>query len=389
MKYWRGYIVAALLAALTAAIMQFAKNYSGLVDMVYPYLTRMVQNVLSVWSAGFDFCLWQLGVILLAVLVIATVVLMILLRWNFVQWLGWVLACASFLFCAHTGIYGLNTYCSPLAEDIRLHVDAPHITELAEATTYFRDRANELSDQVPRNADGSLDYPSFEALADQAGEGFKALTYQHSYSVFAGDTSPVKELGWADMYTSMGIDGVTMPLTGEAAVNPQIPKMAMPFIMCHEMAHRMCISQERDANLAAFLSCRVNSDPIFQYSAYFMAFKYCYNALANDPTTTAAAAAKSIREGLNDLVKADLSAYSAHYNANIDASSSQLATDVNDAYIKISGDQSGTDSYGEVCTLLVSWYIQEIYMPLHQDEGSKFDPLDRNQVDLSSPVGGK
>lgn len=388
MKYWRGYIVAALLAALTVAMMQFAKNYSDLVDMIYPYLTRIIQNTLTAWSAGFDFCLWQLGVILLAVLVIATIVLMILLRWNFVQWLGWVLACVSFLFCAHTGIYGLNTHCSPLAEDIRLNITYPHITELAEATTYFRDRANELSTQVPRKSDGSLDYPSFEDLANQAGEGFETLTYKHSYSVFAGDPGPVKELGWADMYTSMGIDGVTMPLTGEAAVNPQMPKMAMPFTMCHEMAHRMCISQERDAHMAAFLACRVNSDPIFQYSAYFMAFKYCYNALDSDPTTTADAAAKTIRDGLNDQVKADLAAYSAHYSENRDASASQLATDVNDAYIKISGDESGAKSYGEVCTLLVSWYIQEIYMPLHQDEIEKFDPMDKNQVELSYPTGG-
>ena len=194
MKYWRGYIVAALLAALTVALTQFAENYSNLVDMIYPYLTRMAQNVLSAWSAGFDFCLWQLGAILLAVLVIATIVLMILLKWNFVQWLGWVLACASFLFCVHTGIYGLNKYCSPLAEDIRLQVEAPHITELAEATSYFRDRANELSSQIPQNA-----YPTFEDLANQAGDGFQTLTYEYSYSVFAGDTSPVKQLGWADM----------------------------------------------------------------------------------------------------------------------------------------------------------------------------------------------
>ena len=388
MKYWRGYLTAAIFAALTAVLMHFAENYSKLVDMIYPYLTRMIQNYLTSWSSGFEFCLWQLLAVLLVVLAIATVVLMILFKWNFFQWLGWVLACVSIGFCLHTGIYGLNTHCSPLAEDIRLNVTGFTITELVEATTYYRDKANELSTQVPRDAQGQLEYPEFRVLAEQAGEGFKTLTYQESYSVFAGDTGPVKELGWSEMYTSMGIDGVTMPLTGEAAVNPNVPAVSMPFTMCHEMAHRMCISQERDANLAAFLACRVNSDPIFQYSAYFMAYRYCYNALVSDGTSTATNAAKELKAGLLPQVQTDLTAYSAHYNANIKPTASKVATTVNDSYIKVSGDASGTKSYGEVCTLLVSWYIQEIYLPAHQDEVVKFNPLDKSQVNLDDLTGG-
>ena len=46
MKYWRGYLVAAILAACTWAFREFAEAHSQLVDMVYPYLTRIVQDVL-------------------------------------------------------------------------------------------------------------------------------------------------------------------------------------------------------------------------------------------------------------------------------------------------------------------------------------------------------
>ena len=48
---------------------------------------------------GVDFCVWQ---VILAVFLIAVVVsigLMILFRWNFFRWLGWVLApCPSLTF---------------------------------------------------------------------------------------------------------------------------------------------------------------------------------------------------------------------------------------------------------------------------------------------------
>ena len=393
MKYWRGYIAAALFAALTWALMTFSKAHSVLVDMVYPYVTRLIQTSLSGWISGADFCLWQVLVVLLGVLLLATVVLMIVFRWNFIQWLGWVLAGASFLFMLHTGVYGLNQYAGDLADDVRLNVLIDEQTgnrlyldtELVETTQYLRDIANDLAVQVPRNADGTPDYPSFQQLAEMAGEGFDNLVYEKTYSVFAGATDPVKELGWADMYTSMGITGVHMPLTGEAAVNPRIPVVAMPFTMCHEMSHRMCIAIERDANFAAFMACDANSDPIFRYSGYFMAFRYCYNALLARNTSATDAAATEIYNGLNDLLKRDLTYYKAFFAEQRDDRATDLANAANDAYLKTSGSESGTQSYGEVTDLLVSWYVQEIYLPAHKEEEVIFDPENKDQIDLTTP----
>ena len=393
LKYWRGYITAAIVLVITLALMAFAKSHTVLVDMVYPYVTRFIQTSLAGWASGTAICLWQLFVMLMIVGLIASVVIMVILKWNFIQWLGWVLAGASLLFCLHTGLYGLNSYAGPLSDDIRLTVkDGEYdVTDMVEATTYFRDMANTLATQVPRKADGTPNYPTFSELAAQAGEGFETLTYQRYYPVFAGSTLPVKELGWADMYTSMGISGVTMPLTGEAAVNPQTPVVALGFTMCHEMAHRMCIALERDANLAAFLACDANSDPIFRYSGYFMAFRYCYNALASVNTTASTAAAKQIYAGIGKELKQDLDYYREFYNTHMDDKASNVANTANDTYIKVSGDESGTKSYDEVSGLLISWYLQEIYLPAHKDDEVTFDPTDKNQVDLSDhpAIGGR
>ncbi len=385
LKYWRGYLTAAIFAAITWGLSEFASSHSVLVDLIYPYFTRLIQTTLADWSGSVSFCLWQVLAVMLGVVVISSIVLMIVLKWNFFQWLGWVLAGGTLIFTLHTGIYGLNNYAGPLSDDIRLTVseETYTVTELANATTYFRDKANELALQIPRNTDGTPDYPAFQEMAEAAGDGFKVLTYEYSYPVFAGSTVPVKELGWADLYTSMGIAGITMPLTGEAAVNPNIPVVSIPFTMCHEMAHRMCISLERDANLAGFMACRVNPDPVFQYSGYFMAFRYCYNALVSVDTSASNLAANQVYDGISDGLMADLDSYKAFYAAHMDQDASELANSVNDTYIKVSGDESGTASYSEVCDLLVNWYMQEIYLPEHQEEQDGFDPLDKNQVDLT------
>jgi len=250
LKYLGGYITAGILGAITWVLMRFGEQFSSLVDMVYPYVIRTLQDILAQWSSSVDFLIWQLLAIVLVVVLLAALVLVIVFKRSIISWAGWVLAVLTGIYMLHTLAYGLNYYAGNLADDIRLEVAQYTLEELADATTYYRDRANILAELVNRDQNGDVEFQDFDTLARQAGAGFEKLTYDRSYSVFAGSKVPVKKLGLADMYTSMGITGYTFGLTGEAAVNPQIPDVTLPFTMAHGMAHRMCIAPERDANFA-------------------------------------------------------------------------------------------------------------------------------------------
>ena len=379
MRYWRGYLTAAIIAAITMGLMAIAERFSSLVDMVYPYVTREFQSILAEWSSTVPFTLWQVLVVVMVLAVATTLVLMITLKWNFVEWLGWVLAGVSCIWLLHTGVYGLNYYAGPISADIRLGSYEFTVEDLEEATIYFRDQANAMALEMERDENGALIYDDFDTLALQAGDGFNTLAYEQSGSVFAGSVLPVKQLGWADMYTSMGILGVTMPLTGEAAVNPQIPVVALPFTMCHEMAHRMCIATENDANFAAFLACLANESKQFQYSAYYMAYRYCYNALRSAGTAEAAAAAARVQLDVNTYLQYDLKMYDRFFQTHRDNNAANIADMANDGYIKASGDKNGTASYGQVSIYLVNWYIEKQVRPFEGDD-SGFDPLDKDFV---------
>ena len=380
MKYWRGFLVAAIVGFFSWLLIEFASTHTLLIDMVYPYVTRMLQTTLADWASSVAFCLWQLFAIVLLLGLLTSIVLMIVLRWNFVQWLGWVTACASLVFFLHTAGYGLNLYSGPIATDIRLAVTEYTLSELENATTYFRDEANKLAEQVDRTPDGDVRFPDFETLAEQAGEGFDHLVYTEKYPIFAGSTVPVKELGWADMFTSIGTTGFTMPLTGEAAVNPQMPPVGMPFSMCREMARRMCIAIDGDANMAAFLACKANSSVEFRYSGYFMAYRFCYNALISQNTPESQEAAQRITAGVNERLYHDMASYTRFFAENKDESAQNIADQLGDAYIRASGREPGVEAYGTVCNLLVSWHIQEFVLPLQKAEEEKFDPYDEEKV---------
>ena len=162
MKYWRGYLVAAILAACTWGLREFAQTHSKLVDMIYPYITRMIQNFMAGWSSGITFCIWQAVLLALAAVAVASIVMMIIFRWNPIQWFGWVLTAVSLILLLHTGIFGMNEYAGPIAEDIRLAEADSSQEAMEEAAVYYRDMANELSALVPRNGDGSVKAPELE-----------------------------------------------------------------------------------------------------------------------------------------------------------------------------------------------------------------------------------
>lgn len=386
MKYLRGYLTAGIFGAITWVLMAYGQRFSTLVDMVYPYVTRNLQDILAQWSSQVDFCLWQLLAVALGVLLLCSVVLMIVLKWNVVQWLGWVLAVFSCIYTLHTAVFGLNFYAGPISEDLRLDMSPYTLEELTEATEYYRNEANALAEVMPRKSDGTVSFRTFEELAAMAGEGFETLTYQRHYPIFAGSTVPVKKLGWSDMYVSMGITGFSFALTGEAAVNPQAPDVSLPFTMCHEMSHRMCIANERDANFAAFLAASNHSDAQFRYSAYFMAYRYCMAALSTVSSQAAVNARARVDEGVSDYLRYDMAQYDAFYRTRKNASATKAGDAVNNAYLKTSGDASGLASYGEVCDLLVSWHVQQVLLPSLAEEENPFDPLDKTQVDLTGIV---
>ncbi len=389
MKYWRGYLTAGIIAAITWGLKNLAGRFTSLVDMVYPYVTRTLQTMLAQWSSSANFCLWQMAIIALVVIVVATIVLMIIFKWNPIQWFGWILTGASLIMLLHTAMFGLNYYAGPISDDIRLEERQYTVEELANAAIYYRDKANELATQVQRQSDGSLAYEDFETLAMKAKDGYHALVYDYSFPVFAGSTLPVKKLAWAGLYSSMGITGVTAGITGEAAVNPQIPAVNLPFAMCREMNRRMCIVNERDANFGAFLACMANEDAQFKYSGYFMAYRYCYNALANSNNVEASGAAARVASGVSTELASDLKTYNAFFAGKRSDSASRWANKANKAYLQTMGGEAETASYDHVCDLLVDWHYQQEVLPTLVEEEVRFNPYDETRVDLTGIVNAR
>lgn len=389
MKLWRGYLTAIIFAAITWGFVHFAQTHPVMIDMIYPYLTRIYTSSMATWASGTAACIWQVLLLVLLAAILASAALMVIFRWSPIQWAGWVLAAVMGVSMITTVSYSLNAYASPMADDIRLDISDYTVSELNETTIFFRDQANELAKKLPRNAKGKLEMGSFKEIAALATDGFDALTYDKAISIFASVDAPVKKLPLAGLFTARGDSGVTVALTGESAVNPRVPAASLPFAMCKELAHRISIYSEADANFAAFLACTNNPNEYYQYAGYLMAYYYCYEAINSIPTSTAQACAENTDKGVNPSMRKDLDAVFKFYGeakstANVQASANITASDSEITLISFS-------SYSDVADMFASWYIQEYIIPQYQEEHPvvEFNPLDETQVDLTGIVNAK
>lgn len=372
MKNLRGIIVAAVFAALSLLLQTVARHFDVLLDMAYPFFSKTAVEFLGSTVGGSDVCLWQVILAVYLAAVVVTLGLMILFRWNVFRWLGWVLAPAAIVYFLFTALWGLNYYNRPINESMKLEVPDYTVADLQEAAQFYGQRANRLSTQVSRDSGGNVELPTLAELNQAAEEGYNELVW--NYSIFAGSRGPVKALGWSSKFSAMGIDGVTVALTGEAAVNLEQYASRIPFNVCHEIAHLLAIAREDEANFAGFLACEASGDPLFQYSGYLEAFLYCANALYDTDRDAWEAVWQDMSQALLHDVE-QLNQVAAGREGPVQDS----AQAVHNSYLQSNGQAEGIESYGQVTDLLVAWY-QDQYVEDDTPEPTRFDPYNYDEV---------
>ncbi|MGM9641230.1 MAG: DUF3810 domain-containing protein [Faecousia sp.] len=372
MRNLRGIIVAAVFAGLTILVKLLGERFNVLLGMAYPFASKTYMELVGSWTGKFDVCVWQVILVVFCVAVIASIGLMILNRWNFLRWLGWVLAPMSVAYFLLTLVWGLNYSNKPIHESMKLEVSDWSVSDLREATDYYLDLANQYAKKVDRDGNGDLRLQDMDSLNETLAQSYDNLVWK--YSVFAGSRGPVKALSWSDVCSSMGCDGVTVGLTGEAAVNTNQYSAVLPFTMCHEVAHLLAFAREDEANFAGYLACEFSADDTFRYSGYLKAFLYCADTLYE----VDAGQWKEVWQEAGPELRHDVEAMNEEYarwKGKIQEHSSQLYN----AYLTSNGQENGVESYSDVTGLLVAWYVDQ-YRPDTEPEEPPFNPLDYNEV---------
>ena len=351
-------VAAALLLAACPALMFVFSRYAHVFFPAYRGFSKAVLGALATMMSVAPFALWDIAALLLVVITLVRIAVCLVKRRPFAPWLATLAVIVSAACFVAVGAWALNHYAPPLSEDLGLEVDGGTLDELAEVTAFQLEEAAKLATQVPRDEDGQLEQQDFYELARIAGASFEGPAAR--YEVFSGVSAPVKSLLiWGEPLLYSGHTGIFFAPTAESGVPVNCADADLPFVMCHEAAHRLGLAREEEANFAAYVACISSDDVRFAYAGHLKAFTYCYNKLLKlDPERASQIIDELDAKGLGvgiASVRDDIRATNARYD-EYEGPFETVGTTVNDSYLKSFGQTEGVQSYGYVINYLIAWH---------------------------------
>lgn len=345
----RRLIGAGILAALTAAAAALACLLPAFWFSFYTDFSRCAMRVLGAVFGWIPVPIWELALVL-GLLALPVVLVRAVRKKQLAGFFAGLLELTALLAALFMGLWGLNHFAPTIGEQTGLEVRGYSEQELREAAVWYSGQASALSGQVERDADGTLVLPAFSALSDEAVAAYAQLGAENSR--FANPVQQVKPLLASRLFAYFGTTGVFLCLTGEAGASTETFGLSLPFTICHELGHSLAVARENEANYLGFLACRASDSPLFQYSGYYSAFVYCFNALYAENAKSA--------QGLWDLCSDEMlrdSRRHVSHNRQYEGKVQQAAQAVNNAYLKTFTEE-GVKSYGLVVDYLIAEYFR-------------------------------
>jgi len=354
----RRLIASCVLLIACPALMLILSHGPTALRSLHRSISKGIAWALSTITSIVPFAVWD-------ILILATLVLVpVMLAWRWRKGLPVLPVLSGVLLSFSLGLFlfvgwACNHYAPQLATELGLEVREYSTEELAQTTQFYLEEAARLAPEVPRDENGELERQDFYELARKAGSSYASLG--QSYDIFKGPTTRVKALLiWGEPLLYSGHTGIYFAPTGESGIPLNCAVADMPFIMCHEAAHRLCLAGEDEANFAAILACTTSDDARFSYSGNFNAFSYCYSALYAvnpDRARQVMEDALAAEVGKNVLMVAEDYNITHEYYDAYNGPFEEVGRTVNDGYLKSFGEDDGVRSYGLVVDYLIAWHL--------------------------------
>ena len=167
----------------------------------------------------------------------------------------------------------------------------------------------------------------------------------------------------SSIFAKSGVSGYFGPFFNEIHVNRFVLPMEYPFTLAHEKAHQFGITEEAEANLAAFIICTGSDDPRLQYSgnvqllAYFLSDAHQLQD-RNDYVNK-----------IDSLVKEDILYQRKHWRNLENKTFDKIQTAANNVYLKTNRVDGGVKNYNRVVSLVISWYMNQKNDTINREDG--------------------
>jgi hypothetical protein len=250
--------------------------------------------------------------------------------------------------------WGLNYDRLGIAHQLSLEKSAYTKEEVVALTRHLIDQVNTYRRALP---DTGLPVRPLDGIYREAFHSYQTVAADYPFLSYRHQS--VKSSVFTQLGDYMGFSGYYNPFTGEAQLRTDIPRILIPYITCHEMAHQLGYASESEANFVGYLAASASNDPYFLYSVYLDLFSYAqgeeirlfgqekdFHAFEN--------IIKENRLHLDSLVKKDRLAIRTFFSKRKNRVS-PLASNLYDQFLKMNKQGAGIQSYNDVVGWLIAY----------------------------------
>ena len=332
-------------ALLVFILVSFAVRHPQMVEehyskSVYPKVAILFSGI----SNLIPFSLWDIFWVIFILLIIFGIVLVVIQRVKII-WFGLRIAqVLAVLYTIFYLVWGLNYFRPGLENRIGWKKHKPDAKVFRSVLDSMISHTNSSFIKIL-----SDDYPAIDSLVE--------LSYSKNSSTLGinypnGLRRPKTTL-FSSLFAKSGVSGYFGPFFNEIHLNYYLLPMEYPFVLAHEKAHQFGITNEAEANLAAFIVCTTSEDQRLQYSGYVNLLVYFLSDAGSLKD------AKEFIRKINKPVIHNLRFQRSHWQGLRNTTLDEVQTAANNAYLKTNHIDEGVKNYSQVVGLVLSWYYNQ------------------------------
>ncbi|MBS2097251.1 DUF3810 domain-containing protein [Carboxylicivirga linearis] len=348
-KTWltKPFVLILLLALITFILTELAATSPQLTNQFYSSgIYPLIASFLSLISGWFSFSLDDLFYILLSLGLLSLLILPLFRKIKWAKSLRLIISSLALTYMAFYWLWGFNYYRSDLNERLSFEEAQADTTELMNTFRWLIDEVNQSYTQVD-----SIDKRQWVSIIENE--------YVKHHKFLKIDTrlckTNPKSMTFSRFFAAATISGYYGPFFSEVHINKHLLPVELPLVLSHELSHRYGITSEAEANFYAWYICTHSDDQQMKYSANLYLLRYFAYA------THRIGSFKEAVSYLRPEVKEDYTKVSKHWMALMNRNVEEVATAVNDAYLKTNKVDEGIADYEGVVKCVMDYlYTQSM-----------------------------
>ena len=251
-------------------------------------------------------------------------------------------------------LWGLNYSRLGIAHQLKLQQDEYCKEDVVALTNQLITKVNDCRKQIK---DTILPQPSMKQIFEGAVTNYKIVS--DNFYFLSYQTASVKSSLYSPLGNYFGFTGYYNPFTGEAQVRNDVPRVLIPYIVSHEMAHQLGYASESEANFVGYLSASASADVYFRYSVYLDMLDYAQGEeiklfLIDRDIKGLMNTLKQNKTNLDSLVRKDRKEIRDFFYKRKNKIS-PVVSNMYDQYLKMNKQLAGINSYNEVIGWLLAY----------------------------------